>query len=185
MAETVVLLVIAVAVLAIVWTQSRKPKGATVPVAQARSPQAKTKSKTKAPALGAAFDGPRLRSAKAEAGQRASLNVVGESHYQDVLWDLCGGKSEDGQNAPALAVLRPVDDNPHDPLAVQVEIDGRLVGHLDRTSARIYRGELERLGLGLVAAGAPARIVGGWADDDGHGHFGVKLSASAPLAVAG
>jgi len=106
--------------------------------------------------------------------------IVGESHYQDALERICGGRTEDGAHFETSALLVYEDDNPYDNQAVAVVISGAKVGHLSRPVARAFRAQ-------LAAANAPrgwpirckALIVGGWLrdGDDGEdrGHFGVKL----------
>lgn len=104
--------------------------------------------------------------------------IVGESHYQDALERLAGGRSERGAHVEVRAELVLEDDNPYDGQAVAVMIGGEIVGHLDRGMARAVRAK-------LAAAGAPrdwpihcaAVIVGGWSRDRGTnvGSFGVKL----------
>ena len=65
------------------------------------------------------------------------MNVAGESHYQDALHAIAG--SGDGETRfETTAALVPEPSNPHDPNAVKVEIDGRLVGYLPRRAAIAY-----------------------------------------------
>jgi hypothetical protein len=64
------------------------------------------------------------------------LRVVGTSHYQDTLLELSGRKGEEEIRLEKIAVFVPEPDNPHDPNAVAVEIDGRLVGYLSRDENR-------------------------------------------------
>ena len=58
--------------------------------------------------------------------------VVGESHYQDALAWICGGRSEAGADLDTRALLRADPENPHDENAVEVRINGELVGFLSR-----------------------------------------------------
>jgi hypothetical protein len=102
------------------------------------------------------------------------LDIVGESHFQETLGAVAGGKTEEGVSVRCEATLVLDDANIHDKKAVRVEIAGRTVGHLSRENAHRYR------------AGTPAKrqkvhalIVGGW--DRGRydeGLFGVKLDYS-------
>jgi hypothetical protein len=61
-----------------------------------------------------------------------TLEVVGESHYQDTLWGIVG--SDDGERVShdTLALLMPEPDNAYDSNAVMVLIGGNLVGYLSR-----------------------------------------------------
>jgi len=77
----------------------------------------------------------RIRPTRLEG--RELVNVAGESHYQDALHAIAG--SGDGEvRFETTAALVPEPSNPHDPNAVRVEIDGRLVGYLPRAAAVAY-----------------------------------------------
>jgi hypothetical protein len=64
------------------------------------------------------------------------LEVVGESMCQDALKAICGGRIVDGHYKAVTATLVYEDSNPHDNLAVRVEIYGNKVGYLSRNHAR-------------------------------------------------
>lgn len=100
------------------------------------------------------------------------LEVVGESHYQEALEEICGGRTEFGADKVRDAVLAPEDDNPYDKNAVAVRIQGKHVGYLGRSDARKYRAK-----IGKKQTACKAEISGGWSRDDGEdqGHFGVCL----------
>ena len=68
---------------------------------------------------------------------RALINVAGESHYQDALHEIAG-ESEGEVRLETTAALIPEPTNPHDPNAIRVEIDGKLVGYLPREKAVAY-----------------------------------------------
>jgi hypothetical protein len=104
-----------------------------------------------------------------------SLNVVGESFYQDALDRICGGKDEDGHNKETSARLVPEPHNPHDKNAVAVCISGEVIGYLDKQRAKRYGDILH----GSVIEKCPALITGGWKrkgrGKNSEGHYGVKL----------
>src|SRR6185437_9495842 len=106
-----------------------------------------------------------------------TLEVVGESFHQDVLWEMVGGLHAEPVRFDTHAVLVPEPDNPYDSHAIQVRINGEPVGHLSRHDAVAYLPGLERLmGTGtshLVAL--HAQIVGGGKRGDGLGFLGVFL----------
>ncbi len=106
-----------------------------------------------------------------------TLEVVGESQYQDALWEIAGGIRRDPVRHPADAVLLPEPDNPYDPNAIRVLIDGRVVGYLSRDDAAVYLPGLRRLmascDSGYVAL--EGQIVGGGSRGDGIGSLGVFL----------
>jgi hypothetical protein len=105
-----------------------------------------------------------------------TLEVVGESHYQDDLWHLAGGFSVDRIRCAVTAVLVPEPRNPHDRNAVKVLVDGRLVGYLSREDAAAYLPGLQRL---RATHNCPiallGQIVGGGPREDGLGMLGVFL----------
>jgi hypothetical protein len=78
-----------------------------------------------------------------------AVPLVGESHCQDALKGIHGPQAGPKK---ATASLIPEADNPHDPNAVRVEINGMKVGHLPREMAKIYR-EL------MAGAGQPQAVA--------------------------
>ena len=106
-----------------------------------------------------------------------TLEVVGESHYQDTLWQIVGGRTRNPVRFETHAILVPDSDNRYDANAVEVRIDGLLVGYLSRDDAAAYRPGLLRLiqasTNGLVALHAV--VVGGGPRPDGIGYLGVFL----------
>ena len=106
------------------------------------------------------------------------LEVVGESHYQDNLWRLVGGRSSPDERARVdiHAVLVAETDNPYDPNAVSVWIRGLKVGYLSRDDAQRYQPGLLALQKkhGQPIA-LPGVIAGGGMREDGPGRLGVFL----------
>src|SRR5271165_3751090 len=72
-------------------------------------------------------------------GGSETLEVVGESHYQEALWSIVGGRQEDRVRQESVAVLMAEANNPFDDEAVSVWINGSLVGYLARADAEEYR----------------------------------------------
>lgn len=104
------------------------------------------------------------------------VDVVGESHYQEALESMCGGRTENSARQKVEAFLVPEDDNPHDSKAVRVYVQDQTVGYLDRETAHSFRLEMAEVGMTGVAAKCNAIIVGGWDRGDGdRGYFGVKI----------
>lgn len=104
------------------------------------------------------------------------IQVVGESFHQRELEAICGGINKYGSRVLKTAVLILEDENPHDPKAVRVEIDGLTVGHLSRANAREYRRMLADNGHPRITASCRAIVMGGWDRGDGdNGMFGVRL----------
>lgn len=113
------------------------------------------------------------------------MEVVGESHYQENFVKIVGPKTEEGHNRSVVAALVPEPENPHDPMAVEVRVDGRTVGHLPADVASEYQPVLLRLleQQGCYAA-CHATIKGGWrrAGKD-IGHFGITLTTFPPISA--
>ncbi len=73
------------------------------------------------------------------------LKVVGESFYQEALWAIVGGRTRDLVHEDVIAILVPEADNPFDENAISVWVYLKLVGHLSREDAALYRAGLLRL----------------------------------------
>ena len=108
------------------------------------------------------------------------LDVVGESHYQEELWAIVGGRRRDLVREDVIAILLPQPDNPYDENAISIWVDLKLVGYLSRDDAALYREGLLR----LIAENdnrpiaLRAQIVGGGEieDEDRPGYLGVFLA---------
>jgi hypothetical protein len=105
-----------------------------------------------------------------------ALPIVGESHYQDALQQICGPRTEEGTEQRVEARLVLENENPHDSMAVRVDINGMTVGYLSRDNARTYRRQLSKAGYGTDDAYCQAVIRGGWDRGEGDsGFYGVYL----------
>lgn len=108
------------------------------------------------------------------------LEVVGESHYQDALWRIVGGRRLEPVRHPIEAVLELEPHNVYDGNAICVRIEGEVVGYLSRDDAAAYREGLVRLieasSSRLVAL--EGQIVGGGPRGNGIGFLGVFLDHS-------
>lgn len=122
---------------------------------------------------------------------REDLQVVGESFYQDSLWELVGGWTGGRVRQEVCALLVAEHDNKHDVNAISVWISGRKVGHLGREDAvRLRPGLLTLQRKHNRAIALAGQIVGGGADDGRTGMLGVFLDydptefgVSAPRAA--
>lgn len=98
------------------------------------------------------------------------LKVVGESHYQEALDEISGGKTEEGHQLIQTAIISPEPDNSYDPDAQKVTINHHLVGYIPRNIA----GKVgQKYPHGVIVR---ALITGGW--DRGYGDtgsYGVRL----------
>lgn len=106
-----------------------------------------------------------------------TLEVVGESNYQDALWQIVGGFRRDPVRHPCRAVLLPELENPYDENAIRVIVDGQLVGYLSREDAAAYLPGLHRLASSFPTGrvGLNGQVVGGGQRADGIGFLGVFL----------
>jgi tellurite resistance protein len=108
------------------------------------------------------------------------FEVVGESHYQADLESVAGGRTEDGANCECVAMLTPEHDNPYDPQAVSVNVNGHKVGYLPRNWAAKF--DVALASNGYAQAACKALIVGGWErGGNDRGHFGIKLDIALPF----
>ncbi|HWO71025.1 MAG TPA: HIRAN domain-containing protein [Actinomycetota bacterium] len=108
---------------------------------------------------------------------RFRVDAVGESRYQEALEAIVGGRTEEGADLETVALLVPEPTNRYDPNAVQVLIDGKVVGYLSRENAEVLQPRiLATMRREQRAVACRARIVGGWDRGGGdRGHFGVRL----------
>lgn len=88
------------------------------------------------------------------------VEVVGESHYQGALRDICGSEPDEDIAFDCVAVLVPEPNNPYDAAAVMVQIEGQLVGYLSRSDARAYRASIDASARQGSFLAASARIAG-------------------------
>ena len=102
--------------------------------------------------------------------------VVGESHYQPALRSICGAAEGEEVRYDCFAELVLEPDNPHDPNAVMVQIEGQCVGYLSRSNAVRYREMIQT----MVDAGQPATCTAfvGCAPDTGNPNLGVSLEVA-------
>lgn len=120
----------------------------------------------------------------AQGSGQFDQEVRGESKFQDALTALAAPPRPDGYVIRATAVLRPEPQNPHDPYAVRVEINSRLVGYLPREDADVWCDMLLDASLDGRAVAAPARIVGGFlSTPDDVPLYGVRLDLAQPFAI--
>lgn len=118
------------------------------------------------------------------SGRGFTFEIVGEASYQAALDAICGGKCEDGYKLPVVAQLCFQEDNQHDPNAVVVLIDTKVVGYIPRDLAPEMRDAILKLNPEERPVTCDAKVVGGWLRDNDEGHYGVKLSLSLPLRRA-
>lgn len=106
--------------------------------------------------------------------------VVGESHYQETLERIAGGRQVYGARKRCVATLVPEPSNKYDANAVRVDVKGKVVGYLPREKAAEYSKRIAEIGLGGQPIEAHANIVGGWDDFEREtiGDFGIKISIS-------
>jgi hypothetical protein len=106
-----------------------------------------------------------------------TLEVVGESNYQEALWQVVGGFRRTPVRESCVALLVPEPTNAHDRNAVRVLIQGLLVGYLSREDAAAYLPGLQRLiaGCDTGRVALEGVICGGGQRDHGVGFLGVFL----------
>jgi hypothetical protein len=108
----------------------------------------------------------------------ARVKVVGVSQYQDAIRVIAGLDEADERPLwEGLAILAPEPTNPHDPNAIQVMVESRLVGYLDRETAARMRPVLEAItDADRARVAIVCRITGGFRLRDGsRSHLGIQL----------
>jgi len=122
--------------------------------------------------------------ARARAVDGFPLSIVGESHYLENFVAAFGPRRPEGIAREADATIEYEDENPYDPLAVVVKIDGRDVGYLSRIDARLFRQAMKRCGCSARVLSCAAYIRGGWDDGCGdEGCFSVALALDTERPV--
>ena len=98
-----------------------------------------------------------------------AYNIVGEQSYQNNLRKIAGPKEEESKFFECYAKVSSEPYNQFDKNAVNVEINGLLVGYLSK-------GEAAKLAGKVINKTVPAVIDGGWKDEQSTGSYGVKLA---------
>jgi len=105
-----------------------------------------------------------------------NFNIVGESHYQNVLSGICGQKDENSKLFECMAQLILEPSNAHDKNAVMVKINNMQVGYLSKEDAKNHIKAIKRLGFDEHSiSNVNALITGGWKRKASEGSFGVQL----------
>jgi len=92
---------------------------------------------------------------------RCSIEVRGESQYQDALVKVLGKKPKKNVRVAKQAALIPEPKNEHDSNAVMVYVEGRLVGYLASEEAKRYAGCFQYCHENKRALACQATIYGG------------------------
>jgi hypothetical protein len=101
-----------------------------------------------------------------------SIDVVGESNYQDVLIAIAGNHGDSPPEGVVIASISPEPTNKYDNLAIRVDINGGTVGYLSREDARSYR----KLFSNNLNTQCNAEIIGGYVMRNGErAMYGVRL----------
>jgi hypothetical protein len=117
------------------------------------------------------------------SGRRRHLEIVGEYYNQDGLEKVLGYQAREGVNYTTIAALVPNPKNSFDENAVEVRIDGHLVGHLSRGQAIGYHKAMADAGYsGRALGNIEARIFGRPLDREDHGGFGVAIYLPESIA---
>lgn len=87
------------------------------------------------------------------------FEIVGEYYYQDALKRIMRAAPVRGLRQEFTAMIIPESDNPHDGLAVRIEINGETVGRIQRDEARLWREQLKQAGFRGKTLACRARVV--------------------------
>ncbi|PYQ45930.1 MAG: hypothetical protein DMF77_02695 [Acidobacteria bacterium] len=108
--------------------------------------------------------------------------VVGTSHRQDLLRKIGGEALRRDEHVAFTALLVPEPENPHDPNAIAVIVEGQgPVGYFSRRDAVRYRAMAEELIRRDAIAVCEAFLTGGWDDE---ATIGVRLEIEGPEDTA-
>jgi hypothetical protein len=118
-------------------------------------------------------------------GRGYGVNIVGEANYQIHLERVAGGRTELGVGREhAIAELLPQPDNPYDPNAIAVLIEGGVVGYIAREDTCRWRSVVDDARRTQGAATCRARFKGGWDRGAGdRGFIGVVLEMADPARI--
>jgi hypothetical protein len=107
--------------------------------------------------------------------------VAGESHYQDALEALAGGRDEDGTITRWISVVLEADpENPYDRQAIQVTAAGRTIGYIPRDRTLVFHPELAGFPAPCIVR---AQLTGGWdRGPEDRGTIGVQVLLDWPLS---
>ncbi|MBF6763343.1 hypothetical protein FY524_12860 [Acinetobacter baumannii] len=110
------------------------------------------------------------------------FDVVGESNYQNNLKQIAGGKREKSKQTVFQAILKQEPTNPYDKNAIQVYINGLLVGYLSKETASELSKILGNLGFNNECLlQVNAIVIGGWINKSSEGSYGVRLDLPEDL----
>nr|DAF79080.1 MAG TPA: hypothetical protein [Caudoviricetes sp.] len=101
---------------------------------------------------------------KITGGHACAFDVVGESYYQPALRKLRNGRHMATDN-DFVADIVAEPDNPHDPNACAVYIEGLKVGYLPRDAAADFHKQVADMGVaGIWRFQTKAKLSGGWGE---------------------
>jgi Protein of unknown function (DUF2510)/HIRAN domain len=104
---------------------------------------------------------------------RYCFGIVGEASYQPALRRISGGRRERGEDVEFDVLVYREPDNPYDPNAVQVSVNGvGTVGYFRRDEAARAQPALMALEAAGQVLACPAFLIGG----DGRKYIGVLLN---------
>ena len=124
---------------------------------------------------------PTAATVRLQPARWCEFEIEGEGEHQAALKAIAGAGGPEGVTHHCQAVLVPEPDDPDNPDAVLVAIEGRHVGRMRREDAALYGEWLAELGKAGETASCPAFILGGAQDaDGGRAPYGVKLGLAWP-----
>lgn len=111
-----------------------------------------------------------------------TYDLVGEAHWQHHIEPVIGKRFEDGVYWHVLGQICFDENNPADPNAVVVLIDGKPVGWIPRTDCKQFRQQIIAQNRDAKPIVCKAMIHGGFRKDDGSwASYGVRIAVTDPL----
>lgn len=126
---------------------------------------------------------PLLIDVKAFKGRTRTIEIVGESNYEQAIRRAAGPKTPDGVSVNTVADLVPEPNNKYDPNAIAVKVGGQTVGYLSREYAVSFSIAIAEQGYAQHGiSGVKAWLHGGWKRPGDEGNYGVTLRVPASIA---
>ncbi len=109
------------------------------------------------------------------------LEIVGESHFQDTFETVVGERWRGGVYWHIVAQIFFIDDNPADPNAVGVMIEGMPAGYIPRDQANAIRTAILQANPERLPVICKGEIIGGFVRGSKRGSYGLVLDVSQPI----
>ncbi|WP_218511978.1 HIRAN domain-containing protein [Variovorax sp. dw_308] len=111
------------------------------------------------------------------------MTIAGTSHYRGAIAAIAQNPINTHALVICLGYLVPDDQNPHDPNAVRVVIEGQTVGHLSASFAQTYRSYLSHLPERIEHVSVAAVITNGLRTKDRAYEYTIEIDFPDDLGI--